>query len=194
MELASDGGESLTPDPSEVVNQEKISRGQAPSNERHQHKSLEKQPSVATGASAIAVPPLSIPDEQHNAATLGPIIALTPLDHLEEQPSTAAMAPNVTLVTQRSKLRSSKAARKEARVALKAAWFERETCRKQLISNNHWPTHVYEKFETATNQYNTRREELAGLMASGHLNEDDSRFYPKLSVKSTAGPTLTPGK
>jgi hypothetical protein len=89
---------------------------------------------------------------------------------------------------------NAKAARKKARVELKAAWFEREACRKRLISKNHWPKEDYEKFETATNEYNTRRDKLAGLMASGQLTQDDSRVYPKLSAKTTTAPKVRPNK
>lgn len=111
--------------------------------------------------------------------------------HPGKQPGADAAAPIVALAPCSSPVQSTKSTRKPARIALKEAWFKRESCRKQFINSN-WSIDKYPEFEIATNEYNARREELARLMASGQLNEGDQRVYPKLIVKMFGAPKVRP--
>jgi hypothetical protein len=108
-----------------------------------------------------------------------------------EQFDADAAAPVGALAPHGSPVQGTKAAKKAAKIALKEAWFRRESSRKQFISSN-WSMDKYPEFEIATNEYNARREELAHLMASGQLNEDDQRVYPKLTLKMFGMPKVRP--
>jgi hypothetical protein len=120
-------------------------------------------------------------------------VAVVPSGNPAKSPK-AAREAIAAVVSSGTPSMGSKAVRKEARIALKLAWHTRESCRKRLISSNHWPMHDYMAFEAATIEYNARREKLAGLMASGQLTQDDDRVYPKLSVKMTGAPKVRPSK
>jgi hypothetical protein len=97
--------------------------------------------------------------------------------------------PETPAKVSESRGKSPKALRKEARKNLNAAWFARESSRKQLISSSTWPLELWAAFELATHEYNVSREAFAQLKP---LTEKEQRFYPKLSAKTTTAPKVRP--
>jgi hypothetical protein len=99
--------------------------------------------------------------------------------------------PGTSTTASESAGKSTKFMRKEARRNLNAAWFARESSRKQLISSSTWPLELWAAFELATREYNAAREALAQLKP---LTDKEQRFYPKLSAKTTTAPKVRPPK
>lgn len=79
--------------------------------------------------------------------------------------------------------------RKAARDALNDEWHVRDALRLQL--NSGWTLSAAEALEDATKSYNTKRQQLASLMVSGQLNEEDAELYPEFSIKDTSKPKVS---
>jgi len=79
--------------------------------------------------------------------------------------------------------------RKAARDALNDAWHVRELLREGLVSG--WTLPTAEKLVEATKSYNEKRQDLASLMVSGELNDEDAEMYPRFSTKDTAKPKVS---
>lgn len=72
---------------------------------------------------------------------------------------------------------------------LNDAWHAREHLRGRL--NSGWHIDVAEKLEEATMSYNNKRQDLASLMVSGQLNDEDADMYPKFSIADTSKPKVS---
>ncbi|KJX95493.1 hypothetical protein TI39_contig4110g00003 [Zymoseptoria brevis] len=91
----------------------------------------------------------------------------------------------------KSKERSEvKETKKEARIALTDAWFEREEVRKKLAQT--FDLELAMKMQDLTREYHEKRNALQGLMGTGALNDDDAKVFPVLGLSNLTVPKFRP--
>jgi hypothetical protein len=97
--------------------------------------------------------------------------------------ASASVVPNKT----KSEIKEMK---KNARVALADAWFEREEVRNKVTSN--YKLEDMMQLQDLTNTYSQRRQSLQDLMSNGVLNDDDATMFPVIAARNLAKPKQRP--
>lgn len=82
--------------------------------------------------------------------------------------------------------KTQKKKRKHARITLAQAWVDREAIRKRV--SGCYTLDGVRALEYSTRSYNDLRRDLANLMASGELREEDSQLFPRLAAADLSAP------
>ncbi|KXT07433.1 hypothetical protein AC578_540 [Pseudocercospora eumusae] len=100
-------------------------------------------------------------------------------------------ATNASIGILNTSKRQAKEQKRLARDTLKEAWLDREEARTGVLGSN-WTLARMQQLESTTRSYHKAREALASLMPSGHLNEEDSKYFPEFSPWSLTAPKFRP--